>query len=47
MTGRTELERRDKAIFAFLMIAGARVGAVSSLRLKHINLVDGPINPDR
>jgi integrase len=26
---------------AFLVITGARVGAVSSLRLKHINLVDG------
>jgi integrase len=46
MTGRTELERRDKAMFAFLMIAGARVGAVSSLRLKHINLVDGFVFQD-
>ncbi|MFY0645931.1 site-specific integrase [Sulfitobacter geojensis] len=41
MSDRTELERRDKAMFAFVMITGARVGAVSSLRLKHINLVDG------
>jgi integrase len=42
----TELERRDKAMFAFLMITGARVGAVSSLRLKHINLVDGFVYQD-
>ena len=41
MMNRTDLERRDKAMFAFLMITGAQVGAVSSLRLKHINLVDG------
>ena len=46
MANRTELERRDKAIFAFLMITGARVGAVSSLRLKHINLVDGFVFQD-
>lgn len=42
----TEIERRDKAMFAFLMITGARVGAVSSLRLKHINLVDGFVLQD-
>lgn len=46
MTDRTELERRDKAMFAFVMITGARAGAVSSLRLKHINLVDGFVYQD-
>ena len=46
MADRTELERRDKAMFAFLMITGARVGAVSSLRHKHINLVDGFVFQD-
>jgi len=46
MSDQTELERRDKAIFAFLGITGARVGAVSSLRLKHINLVDGFVYQD-
>jgi integrase len=46
MTERNELERRDKAMFAFLMITGARAGAVSSLRLKHINLVDGFVYQD-
>lgn len=46
MESRTDLERRDKAIFAFLMMTGARVGAVSSLRLKHINLVDGYVFQD-
>ena len=46
MADRSELERRDKAMFAFVMITGARVGAVSSLRLKHINLVDGFVFQD-
>lgn len=42
----SEIQRRDKAVFAFLMITGARVGAISSLRLKHINLVDGFVFQD-
>jgi integrase/recombinase XerC len=46
MSDRTELDRRNKAMFAFLMITGARVDAVSSLRLKHINLVDGFVFQD-
>jgi len=46
MADHTELEQRDKAMFAFVMITGARVGAVSSLRLKHINLVDGFVFQD-
>jgi integrase/recombinase XerD len=33
------LQRRDKALFAFLMITAARDGAIASLRLKHIDLV--------
>jgi integrase len=36
----TEIEKRDRAIFAFLMLTGARDGAVASVRLKRINLVD-------
>ncbi len=46
MPNQTDLERRDKAIFAFLILTGARIGAVSSLRLKHVNLVDGVVNQD-
>ena len=42
----SELERRDKALFAFLMLTGARDGAVASLRLKHINLFDGSVFQD-
>lgn len=42
----TDADRRNKAIFAFLMLTGARDGAVSSLRLKHINMVDGCVYQD-
>lgn len=41
MATQTEVQRRNKAIFALVMITGARGAAVASLRLKHINLVDG------
>lgn len=40
MLTKTPLQRRDKALFAFLMLTGARDGAVASLRLKHIDLVE-------
>ncbi len=42
----SEVERRNKAIFAFLMLTGARDGAVASLRLKHINMIDGCVYQD-
>jgi integrase len=38
-----KFERRDKALFAFFMLTGARDGAVASLRLKHVNLFDGHV----
>ncbi len=41
-----EFERRDKALFAFLMITGARDGAIASLKLKSIDLVDGSVYQD-
>ena len=42
----SEIERRHRALFAFLMISGARDGATASLRLKHINLADGCVYQD-
>jgi len=41
MPSASPLQRRDKAIFAFLMLTGARDGAIASLRLKHIDLLQG------
>ncbi|MEM9434598.1 MAG: site-specific integrase [Pseudomonadota bacterium] len=46
MPASTDIERRNAAILAFLMISGARDGAAASLRLKHINLVDGYVFQD-
>lgn len=46
MATQTEVQRRDKAIFALVMITGARGSAVASLRLKHVNLVDGFVYQD-
>jgi len=46
MPSQTVLEQRNKAIFAFLMLTGARDGAVASFRLKHINLIDRNVFQD-
>ncbi len=42
----TDLEKRDKALFAFFMLTGARDGAVASLKIKHISLVEGFVFQD-
>lgn len=46
MPEQTDIEKRNKALFACLMITGARDGALSSLRLKHVDLVDGTLFQD-
>jgi integrase/recombinase XerD len=46
MPSASALQRRDKAIFAFLMLTGARDGALASLRLKHIDLVQRCVYQD-
>lgn len=46
MPNRSVFEKRDKALFAFFMLTGARDGAVVSLKLKHINLFDGYVYQD-
>lgn len=43
MPSASEVERRDRAIFACLMLTGGRDGALASLRLKHVDLVEGEI----
>jgi len=42
----TEFQKRDKALFAFFMLTGARDGAVASLRLKHVNMELGHVFQD-
>ena len=46
MPSATPLQRRDKALFAFLLLTGARDGAIASLRLKHIDLVQQCVYQD-
>ncbi len=46
MADKTDIEKRNKALFAFFMLTAARDGAVVSLRLKHINLFDGHVFQD-
>lgn len=46
MPSETEFEKRDKALFAFFMLTGARAGAVASLRLKHIDMFNGRVFQD-
>lgn len=38
MPAATSHQKRDKALLAFLILTGARIGAVASLRLKHVDL---------
>ena len=42
----TVFDKRDKALFAFLMLIGARDGAVASLKLKHVNVNLGHVYQD-
>lgn len=46
MPSASDFDMRDKALFAFFMLTGARVGAVASLRLKHIDLFHGRVIQD-
>ena len=42
----TERQRRDKAIFGLLMLTGARAAALASLRMAHVDIVEGSIFQD-
>jgi site-specific recombinase XerD len=46
MPNTTEFDKRDRALFAFLMLTGAWDGAVASLKLKHINATLGHVYQD-
>lgn len=41
-----EIERRNKAIICFLILTGVRVGALLSLKLKHVDLEKNFVNQD-
>ncbi len=42
----SDIARRNKALFAFLMLTAARDGAIASLRLKRIDLIEGCVYQD-
>jgi len=42
----SDIARRNKAFLAFLMITACRDGAIASLKLKHVDLVDGSVHLD-
>ena len=46
MPNETEIERRNKALFAFFMLTAARVGAAATVRMKHIDLFNGRVFQD-
>ena len=40
------LQRRDRAVIAFLFLTGSRDGAAASLRLRHVDLIEGCVHFD-
>ena len=46
MPDKTQLQMRDKAVFALFVLAGPRVKAASTLRLRHVNVDDNFIYQD-
>lgn len=46
MPAGTPLERRDRALIAFAMLTGARIGALASFRLGHVDVAGGFVDQD-
>lgn len=46
MPAETEIERRDRALIAFAILTGVRDGALASLKLKHVDAVEGRVEQD-
>src|SRR5688500_10316659 len=46
MPADTILERRDRALIAFVALTGARVAALASFRLGHVDLAGGLVEQD-
>jgi integrase len=42
----TAIDQRNRALIAFVLLTGARDNAVASMRLKHIDLVEGVVQHD-
>jgi len=46
MAAGTELERRDRALITFTLVTGARDGAIASMKLKHVDLIEKSVSQD-
>jgi len=46
MPASTEIERRNRALVAFTLLTCARVSAIASMKLKHVDLVAGCVHQD-
>lgn len=46
MPAGSEIEQRDRALIAFVLLTGARDSAVASVKLKHVDLVAGCVQQD-
>ena len=42
----TDVELRNRAVIAFTLLTGARDGAIASLKLKHVVIVEGKVVQD-
>jgi integrase len=46
MPANTDIERRNRALFAFTILTGARDSAIASMKLKHVDLLAHCVNQD-
>jgi len=46
MPNGSEIERRNRAVFAFVLLTGARDAAIASMKLKHVDLVEDCVHQD-
>lgn len=46
MPAKTEVEKRDRAVVAFVLLTGCRDGAIASLKLRHVDLHQGLVDQD-
>jgi integrase/recombinase XerD len=46
MSARSEVERRNRALLVFALLTGARDSALASMKLKHVNLIEGSVYQD-
>jgi integrase len=46
MPAKTDIELRNRALIAFTILSGARDSAIASMKLKHVDLVEGCVNQD-